>query len=395
MVTLQTALQGTLALAIVLIEQFEGVEPDAYVDSVGVPTICAGLTKYPDGTPVTIGDKCSKPVCRAYLETLIEKEYIPRLVKIPGWDRLGKCRKAALLSFAWNLGPNFYGSTGFESLTQALNAGAKNPEEYERVPEILSRYTWADGVQLEGLKIRRAEEGRIWAKENDGTMIYNCNIATFLQKAPIKSRYLSSEGRMGIEPGETLEVVATESIPATAHQWVTLKDSGERWTVYVPHWTIRTEQNKVAKKKDGDPIDWGNFDDRVSKYLTVGEALQWDKRRRPETGSDVERELISIGQQFDEIREAWGGPIGVVSGYRPEAINREVGGVASSYHMRGMALDVYPIGESCAMFYKWISKRWTGGLGDGCNLGFVHVDTRHGGRFHPRADGRPCCIWTY
>lgn len=394
MVMHPAVLQGTLALAVLLIEKFEGIETRAYLDRVNVPTICAGLTRYPDGTPVFLGDTCSEPVCRAYLETKIEQEYIPSLMKIPGWDRLGKCRKAVLLSFAWNLGPNFYGKPGFESISYVLNQGASNPEAYEKIPSVLKLYTKANGVELEGLRIRRLEEGRIWQQENDGTMFFHCNIATFLQKAPISSKYLSNEGKQGVEPGETIEVVATDTIPASAHQWVTLKGSGERWTVYRPHWTVRAEQNE-PEPVEGGPIDWDNFNAKVSKYLTVGEVLQWDKRRRPDNGSEVERELLTLAEQFDLTREAWGGPLGVVSGYRPEDVNREIGGVPASYHIRGMALDVYPIGESCAMFYKWMSKRWTGGLGDGCNLGFVHMDIRHGGRFHPRADGRPCCIWTY
>ena len=390
----QLALGGTLALATVLIEQFEGVEKHAYTDGVGVPTICAGLTRYPDGSPVRMGDTCSEPVCRAYLQSMIEENYVPRLMAIPGWDRLGKCRKAVLLSFAWNLGPNFYGSSGFESITKALDAGARNPEEYKKIPDILNLYTRAGGVELQGLKIRRAEEGRIWAREDDGTMIYNCNISTFLQKAPINSRFLSSEGRQGIEPGESIEVVATDSIPASAYQWVTLKGNGERWTVFRPHWTVKAEGEEVEPKED-DPIDWSNFNAHVGKYLTVGEVLQWDSRRRPDNGSDVETQLLILAEQFDLLREAWGGPVGVVSGYRPEAINRDIGGVPGSYHVRGMALDVYPEGESCSMFYKWISKRWNGGLGDGCSRGFVHLDTRDGGGFAPLADGRPCCVWSY
>ncbi|MBG79077.1 MAG: hypothetical protein CMJ39_00020 [Phycisphaerae bacterium] len=394
MVMYQLALQATIALAIPLIEGFEGVETNAYVDNVGVPTICAGMTRYPDGSPVRIGDKCSRPVCRAYLQTMIEEKYIPKLMNIPGWERLGKCRRAALVSFAWNLGPNFYGRDGFESISEVLRAGAKNPEEYRRMPEVLGLYTKAKGVELEGLKIRRAEEGRVWSREDDGEMIFSCSIATFLQKAPISSRYLSSEGRQGIEPGETIEVVAADSLPASPYQWITIKGSGERWTVYQPHWLVKAEGEEV-EPVEGGPIDWSNFNQRITKYLTVGEVLQWDSRRRPSNGSKEEEEIISLAKQFDLIREAWGGPIGVVSGYRPDAVNREVGGVAASYHIRGMALDVYPVGESCKAFHKWLSRRWTGGLGDGCSRGFVHIDTRDEGRFAPRADARPCCVWSY
>lgn len=383
----------TLALAIALIEEFEGIEQEAYLDPIGIPTICAGLTRYPDGTPVQMGDTCSGRVCAAYLQSMLEDQYIPALGRIPGWERLGKCRKAALISFAWNLGRYFYDSEGFETISSVLKRGAKNPEAYDEMPTALAKYVYAGGKPLEGLKRRRAKEGEIWNQERDGTMIYSCIIPTFLKKAPIQSRYLSDEGKIGYETGESIEVVATDEIPADSHQWVTLKESGERWAIYGPHWIIGTDQ--AEEPSSAEEIDWSNFNAKVSDYLTVGEILQWDLRRRPQVGSEAEKNIIAIAAEFDLIREAWGGPIGVTSAYRPEPINREVGGVPGSFHVKGQALDIFPIQESCAVFHKWLSRRWSGGLGDGCYRGFVHIDTRDGGKFHRRADARPACAWGY
>ena len=76
-------------------------------------------------------------------------------------------------------------------------------------------------------------------------------------------------------------------------------------------------------------------------------------------------------------------------------MNTRVGGVPGSYHTKGMALDIYPIGESIGYFYQWISRRWSGGLGDGRTRGFVHIDTRGDGELHPKADAKPCCLWSY
>ena len=101
----------------------------------------------------------------------------------------------------------------------------------------------------------------------------------------------------------------------------------------------------------------------------LSEKLSYDKRRRPVEGSKEEEELLYIAGQYSLIQEAWGGPLGITSGYRPEPINTRVGGAPGSYHSKGMALDIYPVGESCAVFYKWLARRWTGGLGDGCNKG--------------------------
>ena len=181
-----------LATAVNLIEGFEGVETQAYMDAVGVPTICAGLTQYPNGTPVRMGDICNKDVCRRYLEDMLKNSYAPTLMEVPGWNKFGPRRQAVLLSFAWNLGPNFYGKQGFESITRVLREGPHKREAYSRMPNVLMLYTKANGVELEGLKIRRQKEGELWECENDGVMEFKCLISSFLKKAPIESRYLSN-----------------------------------------------------------------------------------------------------------------------------------------------------------------------------------------------------------
>lgn len=43
---------------------------------------------------------------------------------------------------------------------------------------------------------------------------------------------------------------------------------------------------------------------------------------------------------LDPLRDAWGAPISVNSGYRSAALNRAVGGTATSQHLRGEAADI-------------------------------------------------------
>lgn len=43
---------------------------------------------------------------------------------------------------------------------------------------------------------------------------------------------------------------------------------------------------------------------------------------------------------LDPLREAWGKPIIVNSGYRCPELNKAVGGSKSSHHLRGMAADI-------------------------------------------------------
>lgn len=47
-----------------------------------------------------------------------------------------------------------------------------------------------------------------------------------------------------------------------------------------------------------------------------------------------------VDNVLDPLREAWGKPITVTSGYRCAELNRKVGGTATSHHLKGMAADI-------------------------------------------------------
>ena len=55
------------------------------------------------------------------------------------------------------------------------------------------------------------------------------------------------------------------------------------------------------------------------------------------SGQLMDPKLLNM---IDEAREIYGKPIHVNSGYRTEAHNRKVGGVSSSSHLKGLAVDV-------------------------------------------------------
>jgi GH24 family phage-related lysozyme (muramidase) len=65
--------------------------------------------------------------------------------------------RGSLLSFAYNLGADFYNSSGFNSITKVL----KN-KEWNKVPETLKLYR-NPGTDIEaGLLRRRIAEGKLW-----------------------------------------------------------------------------------------------------------------------------------------------------------------------------------------------------------------------------------------
>lgn len=50
--------------------------------------------------------------------------------------------------------------------------------------------------------------------------------------------------------------------------------------------------------------------------------------------------ILLVRDVLDPIRERWQSPIYINSGYRCPELNKKVGGVEGSYHMRGMAADI-------------------------------------------------------
>jgi len=143
-----------------IISEFEGVKTDAYWDPTGkVWTIGKGSTTHPDGRPVKQGDKISKEQADKYMQHYVDTKVTPKLQKIPTWEKMNPNQQAALTSFAYNVGPGFYGREGFETITKAL----KTEQGLKGVPGALSLYTKSGGEHLEGLKRRRKAEGTLWS----------------------------------------------------------------------------------------------------------------------------------------------------------------------------------------------------------------------------------------
>lgn len=127
-------------------------------------------------------------------------------------------------------------------------------------------------------------------------------------------------------------------------------------------------------------LDWRNSNCYISKYFTVAEVTQRDRRRIPQKDSAAAKNILNLARELDKVREAWGHPLSVTSWYRPEPINAQVGGVRNSKHTQGLAADIYPLaGGSVTDLQKWLDARWGDRLGYGAHKGFVHLDVAGGG----------------
>ena len=155
----KTAAQATgawVGLALFLVAAWEGLYTHAYRDSVGVPTICYGVTAV--DRPVKMGDRVDKAMCEKWL-----REDLPRyhaMVKkcIPAIDTFPPHRIAALVSFTYNVGQ---GNLCKSSVARKLNAG-----DVQGGCNALLLYDKAKGKTLKGLHNRRVQE-REWCLRSD------------------------------------------------------------------------------------------------------------------------------------------------------------------------------------------------------------------------------------
>ncbi len=102
-----------------------------------------------------------KVITQKYADTLLEfdlkNKFLPTLQKIPYWKEMNANQQGCLLSFAYNLGACFYGSSDFGTITRVL----KN-KEWSKVPETLKLYRNPGSSVEKGLLRRRTAEGKLW-----------------------------------------------------------------------------------------------------------------------------------------------------------------------------------------------------------------------------------------
>lgn len=102
----------------------------------------------------------------------------------------------------------------------------------------------------------------------------------------------------------------------------------------------------------------------MAKYFTVAEMLKSetaDKNKIQNIPSvEVQQNIEELLEVLDDLREFYGKPIKITSGYRCSELNRLVGGSPTSAHVIGYAADLQPVQGSFEEFkasvLKWLKK---------------------------------------
>ncbi|MGG5150449.1 MULTISPECIES: lysozyme [Alcaligenes] len=137
---------GVLAAAVGLVAAWEGRSLVAYVDPVGIPTICDGYTH-----GVKLGDVATPERCDALTEQEVRRALavVDRSVSYPLPDEV----RVALSSFVYNVGAGAYAKSTLLRKLRARDIGGACQE--------LDRWVYASGRKLRGLERRRQAERRL------------------------------------------------------------------------------------------------------------------------------------------------------------------------------------------------------------------------------------------
>lgn len=109
-------------------------------------------------------------------------------------------------------------------------------------------------------------------------------------------------------------------------------------------------------------VDWA-----ATEYFTASEFASPDA---PDTGDLIQPELV---ERLDDLRARCGFPLIIASGYRTSRHNKFVGGVDSSAHTKGFAVDVRCT-ESSKRFVIVREATASGFNRIGISSTFIHLD---------------------
>ena len=131
---------------------------------------------------------------------------------------------------------------------------------------------------------------------------------------------------------------------------------------------------------------------KLSTHLDLSEVIRSDSAKRNgisnmPTEEHIANFMLLAEKIFEPIREHFGVPIRISSGYRSKELNAKIGGSATSQHCKGQAVDIDMDGTSITnkQVFDYIKDNlpfdqliWEFGNEDNCD--WVHVSYVPNGR---------------
>ncbi|MBO7226568.1 MAG: lysozyme [Bacteroidales bacterium] len=157
-----------------LLIELESEHLEAYLCPSGIPTIGVGLTTYPNGEKVKLGDVITKEQSREYLKQTLEtfeKQVVLLLDGLP----LPRKSLDALIIFSFNIGITAFAKS---SLLKRIKEDKNNLTVIEKE---FNRWIFCKGVKLKGLEKRRQAEYELFEKGilsqySKSEIFHKCNL---------------------------------------------------------------------------------------------------------------------------------------------------------------------------------------------------------------------------
>lgn len=331
---------------IALIKKYEGCRLNAYRDIAGVLTIGYGHTG-----GIKEGQRITQEQAEAYLKKDLEK-FEKLVMKYGDRYRWGQNEFDALVSFAYNIG-------NIDKLT------ANGTRDRATIAEKMLIYNKINGKTHAGLSKRREEERGLFL--------------TGAQEVGAKKGHAAvRKGSMGVDVKFLQEYLKGKGYYIGEADGVFGDMTGRALELYQYDAGLAVDGvagEKTWEKVEEDPeLGIGVFSSRKDGNKKISVSFSVKEFMCKDRSDKVLVDVVFVKDKLQKIRDHFGVPVTVNSGYRTLAYNKKVGGASSSYHLYGRAFDIAVKGHTSEEVAQYAQTIGINGIIQ--YNGFVHLDSR-------------------
>jgi GH24 family phage-related lysozyme (muramidase) len=211
--------------ALKLISEFEGFRDIAYPDPAtgSAPwTIGYGFTRL-NGRAVTPGQRLTRAEADQILASMIAACSNHLASSIPHWREMSAKQQSSLISFAWNLGQNFYGNEAdFQTISRCLRE-----KDWNNVADALMLYCMPGTAVHQGLLRRRNAEADLW-RQGMATLPSAARVGS--PSRPIAAGASPAQGAVAKDPAAVTVSASVHPNPLVVSYFdQMLMDDGQGW----------------------------------------------------------------------------------------------------------------------------------------------------------------------